>query len=332
MSRLCGARAERRLSEAEPGQLFSNYGISHVHGFACTLSRPKGGEGGLKSTYAHYARQPRGVDMHTIALVADTHGFLADNLCPALEREGVTRILHAGDVVLGKKKNESRLDGESMIAALSKVAQVDAVRGDNDGKDPFASKLPATLTYRAGAVRFVVHHGADDLVVHHKNHEAILAALRPAPDSLQPAGGWRESGDIIVCGHSHIPRLVRHASGVTFLNPGTAGGPSETKRPYAKKAGYPSGVLPQRCAVVRCSEGDDEATFEVFSIDLTTDTGVMCAWTAEEEEEGATNAATGVAATNRKRKRTRPASPAPCTTSQKARRRYKAQGAKARRG
>lgn len=241
--------------------------------------------------------------MHTIALVADTHGFLAEHLCPALADAKVTRILHAGDVVLGEKKNNSRLDGSSLLAALSKVAPVDAVRGDNDGKDPCAGKLPATRTYTAGAVRFVVHHGADDLVVHHKNHEAVLAAL-------EPAGGWRESGDIIVCGHSHIPRFVRHASGVTFINPGTAGGLSETKRPYAAKAGYPGG-LPQRCAVVRCSEGDDDTAFDVSRIDLKT--GVMCAWTAEEEEEEASNAATGVAAATT-RKRMRPASPAPrCT-------------------
>ena len=120
-----------------------------------------------------------------------------------------------------------------MISALSKVSPVKAVRGNTDD-----DKLPATLTYMAGAIRFVVYHGVKNEeagLPDWKDDEAVLA-------KLEPAGGWRESGDIIVYGHSHVPRFVRHATGVTFLNPGkhriqvvgqtgSGGGGEESPRP-----------------------------------------------------------------------------------------------------
>ena len=250
--------------------------------------------------------------MHTIALVADTHGWLDDRLCPALAAAKVTHILHAGDVALGKKKVANRLDAKSLLDALSKVAPVHAVRGNTDDD----ASLPAMRTYTAGDVRFVVHHGNknDEAgLPDWKDDEAVLAAL-------EPAGGWRESGDIIVSGHSHKPRFVRHASGVAFLNPGTAGGPTETKR-FGK-------TLPQQCAVVHCGDG---LAFEVSAIDL--NTGAAHIWFAEgeqlpaAEEEKATNTVTGTAVATHKRMRheTSPAttatSPALRTIARKATRR-----------
>ena len=101
--------------------------------------------------------------MHTIALVADTHGWLDDRLCPALAAAKVTHILHAGDVAFGKKKVANRLDAKSLLDALSKVAPVHAVRGNTDDD----TSLPAMRTHTAGAVRFIVHHG-------NKNDEAGL--------------------------------------------------------------------------------------------------------------------------------------------------------------
>ena len=240
------------------------------------------------------------LSMHTIALVADTHGWLDNQLCSALAAAKVTHILHAGDVGPGQRKGVNRLDARSLLAALSKVSPVDAVRGNTDD-----DTLPPKLVYTAGAVRFFVHHGyaiEEAGLPDWKDEDAVLAAL-------EPAGGWRTSGDIIVQGHSHKPRFVRHASGVTFLNPGTAGGATETNR-FGKS-------LPQQCAVVRCGEGPG---FEVSAIDLKT--GVARIWSAEGEElqeEATNNIVTGVAAATHKRMR--PGSPAPRTAARKARRR-----------
>ena len=222
--------------------------------------------------------------MHTIGLVADTHGFLDPVLCPVLAAAGVTHILHAGDIALGKKKVSNRITAVSLLSALKKVAPVDAVRGNTDD-----GELPPTLTYWAGApgksIRFVVHHGNQP---DWKNDDAVLKAL-------EPAGGWRRSGEIIVYGHSHEPRFVHHECGVAFLNPGAAGGSTEINR-FGK-------THPQQCAVVRCS--DDGAAFEVSAIDLSLGRSpehapeVPRRWMAE-----ATTATTGVAS-SRKRKRGR---------------------------
>lgn len=207
--------------------------------------------------------------MHTIALVADTHGWLDDHLCSELAAAKVTHILHAGDVA-ARNKQRGRLDARSLLAALSKqVSPVDAVRGNTDD-----DTLPAKLIYKAGAVRFVVYHGnknEEARLPDWKDDEAVLAAL-------EPEHGWRKSGDIIVSGHSHKPRFVRHASGVAFLNPGTAGGPTEQKR---------FGVtFPRQCAVVRCGEGLGDTAFEVCKIDL--EKGVASSWIAEGEQPPAT--------------------------------------------
>jgi len=41
---------------------------------------------------------------------------------------------------------------------------------------------------------------------------------------LMPEGGWRAGFDVVVSGHTHVPRLERHASsGVLMLNPGSCG-------------------------------------------------------------------------------------------------------------
>ena len=166
--------------------------------------------------------------MLSIGLIADTHGILDPLVCPAFAAAKVSHILHAGDIADGTAKN--RLDAPSLLAALADGAgaPVSAVRGNADDKSNSGHGLPQTLTYQAGAVRFVVHHGDEPALgglIQAKNDgstdDAVLEALRPAD-------GWRSDGsDIIVSGHSHKARFERHArSGVYFLNPGTRLRPS----------------------------------------------------------------------------------------------------------
>ena len=181
--------------------------------------------------------------MQIVGLMADTHGLLAPNVCTALTSAKVSQILHAGDVGPGRKGFEkNRPSTRSLLTILSGVAPTLAVRGNTDDNNAMnhGHDLPATLTYQAGGVRFVCHHGdKNPLSPDWKDDDAVLAALRPE-------GGWRETGDIIVSGHSHQPRFVRHASGVSFLNPGTAGGATEYVR-FGKR-------FPQQVAIVRCSD------------------------------------------------------------------------------
>lgn len=105
-----------------------------------------------------------------IGLVADTHGFLGEDVLAALD--GCEHILHAGDI------------GPGVIEPLARVAPVTAVRGNNDTAGP-ESELPEVETLElAGFSVSVVHRLADappparDLLVFghcHRRHAYIDA-------------------------------------------------------------------------------------------------------------------------------------------------------------
>ena len=183
--------------------------------------------------------------MVVVGLLADTHGLLDPTVLATMRAAGVSHILHAGDLVDGN--GAKRLQLAEMLSHLQAVAPVTVVRGNTDDKWARGHSLPETASHSAAGVRFFMHHG--DRI---KDDDAALA-------HLVPADGWRSKGDVIVSGHSHTPRLERHRSGVTFLNPGSAG-PQRFK-------------LPRQCALVHCDAGE----FTVRSIDLLAG-GVMGVW------------------------------------------------------
>jgi uncharacterized protein len=121
-----------------------------------------------------------------IGLISDTHGLVRPEALQALA--GVDRIIHAGDV-----------GGANVIEALSGIAPVDVVRGNND-KDPWGAKLPSWL-----ALEF---EGVGIHVLHDVNEMDIDAA----------AAGFH----VVIAGHSHKP-VVAERDGVLFVNPGSAG-------------------------------------------------------------------------------------------------------------
>jgi len=121
-----------------------------------------------------------------IGLISDTHGLVRPEALQALA--GVERIIHAGDV-----------GGADVIAALSRIAPVEAVRGNND-KDAWGQQLAPWL-----ALEF-------DGVGVHVLHDLSEMDLDPA------AAGFR----VVITGHSHKPRVTER-DGVLFVNPGSAG-------------------------------------------------------------------------------------------------------------
>jgi uncharacterized protein len=121
-----------------------------------------------------------------IGLISDTHGLVRPEALQALA--GVDRIIHAGDV-----------GGAAVIEALSDIAPVDVVRGNND-KDPWGAKLPACLALEFEGVSVHVLHDVKEM-------------------DLDPAAvGFR----VVIAGHSHKP-VVTERDDVLFVNPGSAG-------------------------------------------------------------------------------------------------------------
>jgi uncharacterized protein len=127
--------------------------------------------------------------IHSIGLIADTHGLLRPDVFAALA--GVEVILHAGDV-----------GGDGILDELSLIAPVLAVAGNTD--PPGDARLAASRVYEVAGTRIHLSHG----------HEVGS----PTPAALFA----RYAEPIIVYGHTHRS-LVTRADDRWAINPGAAG-------------------------------------------------------------------------------------------------------------
>ena len=131
-----------------------------------------------------------------IGVISDTHGYLDPQVVE--EFAGVDHIIHAGDIM-----------DSATLEALGRIAPVTAVAGNmDDGK---LGKLPREVTGKVGDVRFLVGH---------KRKRLMKRLSTGKVEGL----GKRESPDLVVCGHDHLP-AVEWVDGTLFLNPGSASAP-----------------------------------------------------------------------------------------------------------
>jgi uncharacterized protein len=123
--------------------------------------------------------------MFRIGIISDTHGLLR----PEAERRlaGVDHIVHAGDI--GRPE---------IVDALRKIAPVTAIRGNVDTGEWAREYADTELVRLAGKSIYILH----DLNTLH---------IDPRADT-----------DVIVSGHSHVPKIQR-IDGILYLNPGSAG-------------------------------------------------------------------------------------------------------------
>jgi uncharacterized protein len=129
-----------------------------------------------------------------IGIISDTHGLLRASAIDALR--GCSTVIHAGDI--GKP---AVLDGLRAIAPLV------VVRGNVD--TGWAHDIADTADVTLAGRRIHVLHNLHDL------------AIDPVAEAI----------DVVISGHSHVPRLERRGS-VLFVNPGSAG-PRRFKLPIA---------------------------------------------------------------------------------------------------
>jgi len=147
---------------------------------------------------------------HRVGVVADTHcpEFL-DALPDRLEQvlAGVDLILHAGDV-----------GGPETIAALRRIAPVEAIRGDHDGN----LDLPDKRIVEVGGVRIGVVHGNRSHLVEEPLTLVNTFGLGYL-DLRTGLFGWLPTqfagADVIVYGHTHAPD-IRRVGGTLLFNPG----------------------------------------------------------------------------------------------------------------
>lgn len=130
-----------------------------------------------------------------VGVISDTHGLLRPEALAALA--GSAHIVHAGDIC-----------DPAILEALSAIAPVTAVRGNND-RGTWARALPKRAEIHIEGRRVLVIHDIKEL------------DLDPAAEGLAA----------VIAGHSHRPSIDER-SGVLFLNPGSAG-PRRFRLPIA---------------------------------------------------------------------------------------------------
>jgi putative phosphoesterase len=166
-----------------------------------------------------------------IGVVADTHcpEFL-DRLPERIFKvlSGVQLILHAGDV-----------DGASTLEGLSRIAPVEAVRGDHDRELP---SLPEAREVMVEGKRIVVVHGDRSRWV--EEPQTLLWTLSLGyfrPHSGLPRSLSRRfpNADVIVYGHTHRS-FMRKVNGVLMFNPGGVHqwNPSTARRRLGQHPGW----------------------------------------------------------------------------------------------
>jgi uncharacterized protein len=130
-----------------------------------------------------------------IGLISDTHNLVRPEALQYLA--GCDAIVHAGDIC-----------NQAVLEALTQIAPVTAVRGNNDTGD-WAASLPTHARLTVQQVTILVVHD--------------IADVGADPRS--------EGVDVVVTGHSHKP-LISERGGVLFVNPGSAG-PRRFKLPIS---------------------------------------------------------------------------------------------------
>lgn len=128
-----------------------------------------------------------------LGVIADTHGMLRPDVFDVFSQ--VDHILHAGD-----------LGPLELLAELEAIAPVTAVYGNTDGWDVRA-KLPQVARVMLDGFDIVVTHG--DQFGRGVPNEKLHAAFPGA--------------DIIIHGHTHLPKLEVYDVVQTIMNPGGAG-------------------------------------------------------------------------------------------------------------
>lgn len=149
----------------------------------------------------------------TLGVVADTHvpdrvNTLHPELISSLRRQGVQRILHAGDVCV-----------PAVLEELEQVAPVTAARGNRDWM--FHPSLPWVVEMELGGVRLALIHGQGSFLRYwwdktlyvlqgyrFERYRNVL--LRTCPQA-----------DVYLYGHTHQAEN-RRENGKLFFNPGSA--------------------------------------------------------------------------------------------------------------
>jgi predicted phosphodiesterase len=212
------------------------------------------------------------------AVIADIHGNLPalDAVLADIAARRITRVINLGDCLSGPLWPAETCD---RLIAL----EFPTVRGNHDrwvtdfptdrlGATDRFTRAALTVRHRTWLTSLPPTHTFPGLLAVHgtptDDNQYLLervAAFHLIPDTPPAiAGRLGDAPALVLCGHSHQPRLIRLPDGPTVLNPGSVGCPAyqdPTDDPHVSEAGSPHA----RYAVVTRSEATISA--ELIAID-----------------------------------------------------------------
>lgn len=209
--------------------------------------------------------------MQRFAVIADIHSnaLALEAILKDIEQRGVRQVLNLGDIFYGPIApratfellenrnfptilgNQDRLLFEANAAHINSNRTLEFVLKEItfDGLD-WLNKLPAI---RAIDDRILLCHGApeSDLIYLLEDVNSGQPTLKTDAGIMANLKGVQE--EVILCGHTHIPRTTMLSSGQIVLNPGSVGMPAyEDDLPCAHK--METGSPHARYAILSCSE------------------------------------------------------------------------------
>ena len=147
-------------------------------------------------------------------IASDIHGseFYCKEVLKAFDEERADRLLLLGDMLYHGPRNDLPKDyaPKKVIALLNERKQdILCVRGNCDADvDQFVLEFPILAEYA------VLDLGKRMV---YATHGHVYGELNPPP---------LKTGDILLCGHTHVPKCVEYADYV-YMNPGSASIPKE---------------------------------------------------------------------------------------------------------
>jgi putative phosphoesterase len=156
-----------------------------------------------------------------LMIASDIHGDLecTERLVAAYRESGAERLLLLGDVLYHGPRNDlpTGYDPKGVISLLNSMAdEIICVRGNCDTEvDQMVLDFPLLADYS-----YVMADGLCIFATHGHKYS------RENPPKLK-------AGDVLLCGHTHIPAAEAFCNGNFYLNPGSVSIPkADSERGY----------------------------------------------------------------------------------------------------
>ncbi|WP_374347659.1 metallophosphoesterase [Chitinimonas sp.] len=188
-----------------------------------------------------------------IAVLSDIHGNLAalEAVIADIRRHGVDAVINLGDSLSGPllplQTAQCLMAQDWTHLAGNHERQILELNERSAASDQFAhAQLGEHELSWIASLRPALQWREQVFACHGTPHSDVLSLLenadRPArPEEIEARLGGVQA-ELLLCGHTHVPRSVRSRSGMLIVNPGSVGHPAyldDYPYPHAIESGSP---------------------------------------------------------------------------------------------